>query len=374
MSIFDRRRFLRTSLVLPATILLGGTALKGNDVSNTNKNRPFEILVLGDSIMWGQGLLENEKFYNIVKNWLQKDVLKEQRLINPPWVEAHSGATIFPETDASRNSLKKFSSGETNVSSPCILYQVENALDHYKKTLIPRESVDLILVDGGINDLTVERLFKVNMTDEKIKHYAQEFCGYGMKLLLKSISLSFPNAKIVVTGYYPIISKLTSHLMLGELLWGMFGINPPNVLLDIPFSQNHRLRNALARRCTLWANEANINLQKAVNTINEDFSHTSPSGAKNPRVFFVPIKFQEKHSYAAGEETYLWKVEQRLKTDDHMFQSRKTSCEVDGKRGIDDLICRRAGTAHPNVNGAVAYAEAIIDKLSKEIVPNASWI
>src|SRR5882762_3721820 len=51
---------------------------------------PLHMLVVGDSIMWGQGLREEEKFTSRVKCWLQEKVNREVKV----HVEAHSGAVI----------------------------------------------------------------------------------------------------------------------------------------------------------------------------------------------------------------------------------------------------------------------------------------
>ena len=50
----------------------------------------LQMLVLGDSIMWGQGLRDEEKFSSRVKCWLQEKTNREVKL----HVEAHSGAVI----------------------------------------------------------------------------------------------------------------------------------------------------------------------------------------------------------------------------------------------------------------------------------------
>src|ERR1044071_2973774 len=56
------------------------------------KSRPLNMLVLGDSIMWGQGLKPEHKSWYQVKMWLEKTtgrtVLER--------VEAHSGALMEP--------------------------------------------------------------------------------------------------------------------------------------------------------------------------------------------------------------------------------------------------------------------------------------
>src|SRR6266566_1620064 len=51
---------------------------------------PLEMLVLGDSIMWGQGLKPEQKFSWRIKCWLQEKTNREVR----QQVFAHSGALI----------------------------------------------------------------------------------------------------------------------------------------------------------------------------------------------------------------------------------------------------------------------------------------
>src|SRR5688500_464062 len=60
---------------------------------------PLRMLVLGDSIMWGQGLREEEKFSSRVKCWLQEKTNREVKV----HVEAHSGAVISAESEARLN-------------------------------------------------------------------------------------------------------------------------------------------------------------------------------------------------------------------------------------------------------------------------------
>ena len=69
--------------------------------------RHLEMLVLGDSVIWGQGLKPENKFSHIVCKWLTEQTGRKINFHN----EAHSGATIFPESDKG-----KVYEGEVNVS------------------------------------------------------------------------------------------------------------------------------------------------------------------------------------------------------------------------------------------------------------------
>ena len=53
-------------------------------------DRPVNVLVLGDSISWGQGLKDEHKASSLVKSWLEQQTGREVRQM----IQAHSGAII----------------------------------------------------------------------------------------------------------------------------------------------------------------------------------------------------------------------------------------------------------------------------------------
>jgi hypothetical protein len=60
---------------------------------NGQKDQAFHMVVIGDSIAWGNGLKENDKYYYQVANWLQKSLNKPVDVT----VYAHSGASIVSQ-------------------------------------------------------------------------------------------------------------------------------------------------------------------------------------------------------------------------------------------------------------------------------------
>jgi len=72
----------------------------------------LQMLVIGDSIMWGQGLKDDEKFTSRVKCWLQEQTNREVKL----HMEAHSGAIISGSAAVPPNFTS--SDGEVNLVSP----------------------------------------------------------------------------------------------------------------------------------------------------------------------------------------------------------------------------------------------------------------
>src|SRR6185369_3870097 len=106
--------------------LLTSTAAFGDCKVNPAGGDPLQLLVIGDSIMWGQGLREDEKFSTRVKCWLQGKIDRPVSV----HVEAHSGAVI-----ASANiPLRQFptNDGEVNQSTPSINEELDHASEFYR--------------------------------------------------------------------------------------------------------------------------------------------------------------------------------------------------------------------------------------------------
>ena len=170
----------------PGTV--NGKASEGNQLN---------MLVLGDSITWGQGLRKEDKFWWRVKNWLQNKTGRDVK----EKIEAHSGALI--ETSPGLKPLFSSHDGEINLITPTINEQIDDARNYYGDT----SQVDLILVDGCINDVDVRNLLDASTSLTALDQRIKEKCGSRMQPLLQRITTEFPNAHVVVTSYYRIISS-----------------------------------------------------------------------------------------------------------------------------------------------------------------------
>src|SRR5215472_15590521 len=104
---------------------------------------PFQMAVLGDSVVWGSGLPEEDKAWMLVRLWL------EERMGRPVQVQvlAHSLAVIEP--DPTRDTRPP-AWGEIRFRNPSITY--EALADPRLSNPGPR-AIDLVLIDGGINDM-----------------------------------------------------------------------------------------------------------------------------------------------------------------------------------------------------------------------------
>lgn len=390
----SRRDFLKSS-----ALFLTAAALSPKQVfSNGNpaaQKRALQMLVLGDSIVWGQGLLEEEKFWFLTKKWLEN----ETKRAVVEHVEAHSGATIKWHGDQKypKDRLNTFN-GELNISTPTITRQVQKALRHYESRRISPQDIDLVLVDGGINDLGIFNLVNPLRSEKWLRSRTTKIFRKDMPKLLKAVALAFPQARIVVTGYYPVISAQTPleqlcpllDVLLNDVIINRFlsstGLARLLKLLRIrigridacSFEWVKEQISDLIALSKVWHEQSDADLRLTI----EDFNRTNPltSASDNRRAIFVPAPFGSQNAYAAPD-TYLWQITEggdvfgRYKSNDKFYPMRREmvcDCAHLRLKGFDLDQCFIAGTGHPNVVGAREYAEAIQRELSG-VLKFAGW-
>ena len=371
-----------------ALLFFTATAAFADCPVNPLPGDPLQMLVIGDSIMWGQGLRDEEKFSSRVKCWLQEKTDREVRL----HVEAHSGAVI----SGSATAQPTFTSndGEVNMTSPTINEQLDHAILFYKQA---QTSPALILMNGCINDFGVKNLLAASTPLEDVRAQARLNCGEKMQLLLGRVRNGFPQAQIVVTGYYPIVSTQTAdNAFLRQLVKKLNNQRP-----EARRMSDREMRERLVAISNEWYKTSNASLAEAVMKTN-GAAGADPSA---PRVMFAEIQFGPEHVFAAPE-TLLWtfmfastrasgfaKVVVLLsfgtaayKANDHVRESRIKSCEETYKKPKDIkeekkekedredlfLICRYASLGHPNNMGALIYAEAIKGRLL-QLIDKPGW-
>src|SRR5262249_46817036 len=183
----------------------GGAARRADDdrpparetVRAAMPERPFEMAVLGDSVLWGSGLEEEQKLWSMVRRWLEEhgETVRVRVL-------AHSLAVVEP--DPVKDAPPPLW-GEIRYRYPSITYQ---ALKDPRLGDDPA-AISLVLVDGGINDLGPLNLVNPWRSSRWVREQAAEHCGRKMRNLLLSLLTRVPEAQVVVTGYFPIVSAQT---------------------------------------------------------------------------------------------------------------------------------------------------------------------
>ncbi|MCA1605169.1 MAG: SGNH/GDSL hydrolase family protein [Acidobacteria bacterium] len=349
---------------------------------------PLRMLVLGDSIMWGQGLREEEKISARVKCWLQEKTNREVKV----HVEAHSGAVVSAASEARLNFTS--GNGEVNLPTPSVNEQLDHAIQFYQTE---RSTPALILMNGCINDVGVRNLLAASTPLEDLRARAAKSCGEDMFALLQRVRTRFPQSHVLVTSYYPLVSPQTdNNAFLRLLVKKLNSLRPEATRMT-----DKEMRARLIAISDEWYKSSTASLMAAVARINDNAT-TDSSVSK---VRFVEIQFGPEHVFAAPH-TLLWnfmfastnlsgftKVIVLLsfgtaayKTNDHVRQSRIKSCEQTFKKpkGVKEekgaknaredrfLICRYASLGHPNHMGALIYTEAIKGQL-RQVIDQAGW-
>ncbi|HZD81489.1 MAG TPA: GDSL-type esterase/lipase family protein, partial [Nitrososphaeraceae archaeon] len=312
------------------------------------------MVVFGDSIAWGQGLAENEKYSTRLAKFIETRFGNRVSVLKK--VYAHSGAKIGYRLDASDNAYaEKFgrgyvmndpSYGEIPSTFPTIDQQVSSY------SVADASRVDLVLLDGGINDIGVFEIIHPNTKAVDLENKTLNSCYYDMKNLLDKIRKKFTNPKtrIVVTGYYQIVSDQSDPGFLISLLTLVLGVATAGTL---------RAKEIIAEHCQQFAQSANNDLSKAVaetNAIDGNrgrFLFANPSFAPWNAIFTAPYPWIYGCNISVG-------VISSVSAEDSVKDSRSIQCKaVTQISPLDSLKCNLASVGHPNPAGAMWYTNSI---------------
>lgn len=362
-----RREFLKT-IAASAAVLAFKRPLSAH-VSGV-ESKPFEFLVVGDSLIWGQGLDEEHKFYSLTAEWLKHQAFGAQRTVNLK-VKAHSGATIRLDPAeaekfrrAGRDDKHPFT-GELNVGFPSMFRQVEAAAAEYRAAGAD-SGADLVMLTAGITDITVERVLDPFGDNKKLPPLIEEVCFGRVADLLDHIHLHNPRALIAVVGYFPILSPRSSS---SKVFNGWLeSLNVPSFLkplLNNPVTRKlvfSMIRRKCIQRSRIWYDGSNRNLQRAVDRLNTKVGHTA--------AVFIRSPLTEEHS-AEAPGTLLFRMRGDGRVVDDRYDQRRADCRsllprIKRETGISYSVrrCSMAAVGHPDHQGSRLYADAITSALA----------
>ena len=301
----------------------------------------MRLVVIGDSVCWGQGLKEEHKF----------DFLLSQQLGLERNSLAHSGAIIgMLSRDTDDDAY-----GEVPIANPSVKYQ-------WSKVAID-DDLGVVLLNGGLNDVDFRRLLNPFTTVQDVERLTQTHCGEQMYLLLRKIGrdLSGKKVRVIVVGYYPILSSDSTHFLHGAQLSQfveVFGVSLDSTSafrndfqLDVP---------QFVTNCLTFWHTSDRELQGAVDRANVEFDGS-------PRFLFAQLPFNETNA-VFGSQPLLWGLNPDLTAEDEVIELRGSWCE----RKFADLVhipqliqCYRASAGHPNLQGARAIAETLAKVMSQ---------
>jgi lysophospholipase L1-like esterase len=335
--------------------------------SDQRTTRPLNMLVLGDSILWGQGLKPEHKSWHFVKLWLETNTGRP--VIER--IEAHSGAVI--ERGSLTDNLTS-ANREVNLGLPTVNDEIDSALQFYSDG----SRIDLILLSGCGNDVGVQNLLNSSKIEE-VDDMTRAKCGTPVEKLLRRITAVFPSAQIIVTGYYPFFSGETRNdFVVKAMARRFFKTQRDSVKMS-----SKEVFERLKVNSKRWYETSNKTLADAVQKVNAEV------GGSRRRVEFAQIEFPSDHSFGAPQ-TRLWGFNRSpfrmmfvilsfgrilLPSNDETRKQRTASCnelyrEQPGetteqkkeRKGLR-LYCRYAALGHPNRKGALLYADSIISIL-----------
>ena len=372
--------------VIAAFLLFFSTnAFSQRPQAAATSERPVAVLVLGDSISWGQGLKDEHKASYLVKSWLEQQTGREVRQL----IEAHSGAVIgsaqSTEDQTARNAAADLD-GELSRAYPTIHDQIDYALRAFNPA-----AVDLVIVNGCINDVESRRLLNAANTPDNIRALAQEKCGPPVEALLTRIATVFPAAHVVIIGYYPVLSEKTANDLFMRALAKRFYAPEPGASK----MNDKTLRARLITISREWYETSDQMLSAAARKVDAQLA----TRGSHQRVLFADPGFYPENSFAA-RQSRLWGFDAswlrkmlvvltlgrvQLRTNDERRGYRSDLCESffrkpaqetpDQKTKREDRLmrCKLAAVGHPNRKGAAMYADAI-GRLLKPLITETGWL
>ena len=333
--------------------------------SNGQESGAFHMAVIGDSIAWGNGLNKTNKYPYLLADWLEAQLNRPVDVM----VYAHSGAAISGSGESCKTIDQNLNSG-----CPTLMDQARNIKN--------KDDVDLILVSGGINDVGIGNILDANTPAETINSLSESIREPMTNLLI--YLLEETNAKIIVTGYYPIITEDSTVKIQDRAVAGALALTSKktisqseNVLISaISDPTAAKVEAAWYLLDGSYNNAINLLTQDAKLRTNSDTFYTGSSDSLKKavqeadkgqnRIKFIDPLFERKNSYRASN-SFLWELNSDLKTNDFQYQERAELVEKTYALDLNpldlDLIKQAENKinpiAHPNRKGAAKYADAI---------------
>lgn len=353
------------------------------------ENTPPTFLSVGNSLMWGQGLLPEHRFRELVRSRIARETG-----VVPELAMARSGAVLEPqESDAGLHggllvegtNLSPWYSPENFArempsSAMSIQQQLESAseliLRHWGKNA--PQNVRWILLDGGINDIGIFNIltpFRAELDGYALRCWPTWLLDEAVRiedLMLETLQIAlrnFPSAVVVVNGYFPVFSlySVASVTKLNSVGF-LYGIS--NLVLTSPFGLD-----AVANASNAWQAASAHHLRRAIRRVLR-----IPENADRT-VLFARSNIEGPHSLF-GPSTWLWGYDAipdgvpenasqwaqwsgGATPEDEVISERINQCNANQPDFAGGITCRIASIGHPNVPGAVDYAEMITDALEQ---------
>jgi lysophospholipase L1-like esterase len=317
----------------------------------------YRMLVLGDSIAWGEGLGDAYKFHSRVEQHIRSNSFGA---VVYKTVKAHTGAILGLQTLGTSAAMH----GDLPEPLPTVSTQAYTAANELGTDVA---NIDLILVAASANDVGFKNFVNPSVSTQSIQTRIDQYCRDDMKSFLITLANTFQNARIIVTGYFQGISDDTDPAYVTNLAGLMIargdaiGLIPAaTALLMGPSAAAAALlidptkKPDIALRTGYFATNANIALAAAVSQAN-----AATSGAT--RIFFADPQFGPTNA-ANASNPWVFGLTTPTVLDPpdeaSVAAAREVQCNIKYS-GTDKLYCKLASVGHPNETGAQKYFDAI---------------
>jgi lysophospholipase L1-like esterase len=317
---------------------------------------PITMAVFGDSIAWGLGLKKEHKASQLladkISGWNHPVTVRVLNLANAGGVIG-TDATKFPRHKTELDAADENKTGEVSNTNISVFTQLAGFAN--LQPPVPPESIDFVYLCAGANDVQLGNILVFRDNVRHIRALVDEMMDAPLAALIEAMLATFPNARILVAGYYPIITKQSNPQNLAELLLALYYLTRSRAHSDSPFG-GLRKQN-MVDNCQAFADRSN----EVIGNVTDAANAARPN---RERVFFAPLDFSPGHAlFAPGRTTRLWKLNYRGKTTDEMVEDRTSLCKGAYKGNkhphVDAQLCDHASVGHPDKKGAELYCAAL---------------
>lgn len=386
----DRRSFVRSL----------GAALTAPLVLAAQPPRPYNVLILGDSIAWGQGLEVGHRWRDILVDHLRA---KLKRDVVPYAPDIHSGAIIGIGDQNQIGSVGLYQpgvaepsflnrgpyAGEVPSSTPTILKQLD--------TLAPGVPIDLVVISASINDVSIGRFINPYMNRDVVDRLIDLHCGEHLAALLDRVRTRCvepnPGCRVIVLSYYRMISKdSTNFPSVYDFVTALLSTPPATAQerraraaaqvqatvtqrapqgRNVSSDQQPQLVKDMIAAAAHFFERSQLRIQGAVDFANRPpfaraFFHVTPKFAENQAIFVEPPNVAQGWDVSFPSPG-------RVDPIDEVAAKRIPLCTDVYKDKNDNAAqnaCRIASIGHPNVDGANhGYFDAIWPQIDALLTP-----
>ena len=322
--------------------------------------KPITVLAFGTSLMWGDGLKQENTFRHIVADWAASEARRPSHLVT----FAHSAALLGPpEPRYAPNPVPELA--DLNDPRPTVDEQIRCAGG--MRDLL---QADLVLIEGCVNEVGAEDIAYPWTTKEHLRDETKKACDGPMVTELAVVRELFPRAWIVVVGYYPLVSDRSS----------LFGFSSTRRLArhaikihtaKHPGEQPAKTSRGRKEEHNFLVSNSEEFYQSSKDALTSAIDARAAAGdhkvafAKLPEISLGFGRETVDPSYAYGApQRHEWMVPVRFLFffafyKDQKYWYRQRLCAKHVGPGWQRLVCDSSPAFHPNLRGAETFAASI---------------